>query len=92
MSNDKIVLGIVAGAAIGAALGVLFAPDKGSNTRRKIADRRDTYVAELECKFNDFVGTVTDKFDAMKQQAAHLMENGKAVMHDTQSKSGTVVK
>ena len=92
MSNDKIVLGIVAGAAIGAALGVLFAPDKGSNTRKKIADRRDTYVAELECKFNDFVETVTEKFDTMKQHAAHLMENGKSVMHDSQTKTGISVK
>lgn len=37
-NNNNTILGILVGTAIGATLGVLFAPDKGINTRRKIAD------------------------------------------------------
>ncbi|MEJ7683756.1 MAG: YtxH domain-containing protein [Segetibacter sp.] len=37
-SGSKVLLGVLAGAATGAILGVLFAPDKGMETRRKISD------------------------------------------------------
>ena len=39
MKNGNTILGIAAGVAIGATLGVLFAPDKGKKTRKKIADK-----------------------------------------------------
>lgn len=38
MSSGKVVLGMLAGLAAGAVLGILFAPEKGSKTRRKILD------------------------------------------------------
>ena len=36
--ESNVILGLLAGTAIGATLGILFAPDKGSNTRQKISD------------------------------------------------------
>ncbi|MFM2138567.1 MAG: hypothetical protein RJA57_874 [Bacteroidota bacterium] len=38
-NTTKILIALGAGAAIGGILGVLFAPDKGVNTRHKIADQ-----------------------------------------------------
>ncbi|RYF85749.1 MAG: YtxH domain-containing protein, partial [Chitinophagaceae bacterium] len=35
MSTSKTLLGLAAGAAIGAVAGLLLAPDKGSETRKK---------------------------------------------------------
>ena len=39
MSTGKVVLGTIAGLAIGGILGILFAPEKGSVTRKQIMDK-----------------------------------------------------
>ena len=39
MKADKVILGVVGGVAVGALLGILFAPEKGEKTRRKIMDK-----------------------------------------------------
>lgn len=37
-NNSKILLSLLAGAAAGATLSLLFAPEKGKDTRKKISD------------------------------------------------------
>jgi gas vesicle protein len=39
MGAGKVVMGIVAGLAAGTAVGMLFAPDKGTETRRKLWEK-----------------------------------------------------
>jgi len=46
-SNTKIILGLLAAAAAGAAMGVLMAPEKGSDLRRKIKDTVDEWADDL---------------------------------------------
>jgi gas vesicle protein len=78
MTSGKVVLGALAGIAIGASLGILFAPDKGSDTRRKISRKGTGYANELGDKFNEFIDTMTGKFETMMEDASTLVENGKA--------------
>jgi gas vesicle protein len=78
MNSGKAFLGILAGVAIGATLGVLFAPDKGTSTRKKISKKSDDYVNELSSKFNSMVDGVTKKFEALKSEATQMAEHGKA--------------
>ncbi|MBO9199275.1 MULTISPECIES: YtxH domain-containing protein [Niastella] len=46
-SNTKIILGMLAAAAAGAAIGVLLAPEKGSDLRRKIKDGIDEVMEDV---------------------------------------------
>ena len=43
MENGKVLLGVLAGVAVGATLGILFAPDSGTNTRKKIMKKGEDY-------------------------------------------------
>ena len=59
MSNNtgNTIIAILVGATIGAGLGILFAPDKGSKTREKIKDGFD----DVKNNLNDKLHEVTEK-------------------------------
>lgn len=54
--NTKVVVALLAGLAAGAALGILFAPEKGSETRDKLSESlknlgdsiKETAAAEID--------------------------------------------
>lgn len=50
--NAKLLIALGAGLVVGGILGVLFAPDKGSETRRKIADQGKKMSDKIKTKFN----------------------------------------
>ncbi|HLN52983.1 MAG TPA: YtxH domain-containing protein [Lentimicrobium sp.] len=76
MNAGKMILSIAAGVAAGAVLGILLAPDKGSETRRKISERSNEYADNLKTKFNDFIESMLDKFDSVKSEAENLAQRG----------------
>ena len=49
----KIVSALLVGAAVGAALGVLFAPNKGSETRKKIMAKGEDLGKDLKNKMDE---------------------------------------
>ena len=78
MSTGKVILGTVAGLAIGGILGILFAPDKGSVTRKQILDKGNDYADDLKSKLNEFSDSITEKLQNAKEFAQGLTEDAKA--------------
>ncbi len=82
MSTGKVVLGTLAGIAIGAIAGILFAPEKGSTTRKQIMDKGNDYADELNSKFKEFTDSLTEKIENTKKDAENLAEKGKNKFDD----------
>ncbi|WP_333598998.1 YtxH domain-containing protein [Flavobacterium sp.] len=62
------LIALLAGAAVGLGLGILFAPDKGSKTREKIKDGFDDLKDEVKTKFNSMEGEAKEKFSKSKDE------------------------
>lgn len=84
MSTGKVMLGVLAGVATGAVLGILFAPHKGKVTRRKIVRRSEDYAENLKEQFNQFLDSVTEKYDKAKDDLNDLVEKGKKTVNDVE--------
>ncbi len=73
----KMIGALLVGAAIGGTLGILFAPNKGSETRRKIAGKADDFTRSLKDKFNALLEEAKHEFETAREKATELAENHK---------------
>jgi gas vesicle protein len=78
MKNTDVVVGVLSGLAVGVLLGVLFAPDKGSNTRKKIAQKGTDLKDNLKGSFSDFIASVEDQYSNFSSNTDEVLEEGKS--------------
>ena len=60
--NGNSIIALLACAAIGAGLGILFAPEKGSKTRKKIKDGFDDLKDQAKSKLDFLDDETKEKF------------------------------
>lgn len=85
MSSGKLFMGLLTGLATGAVLGVLFAPDKGSVTRRKIAEAGEDYAETVKEKFNLMVDSFNEKFEKVRDDVEKNVSKAKGAKKDIES-------
>ena len=86
MKAGNMLLGVLAGAAIGAVLGILYAPDKGSATRNKITKKGKRLAGDLQNQYDEFVSTLKDKFETVKDEVLETTKNGSSGNEDFTSR------
>jgi len=74
MESGKLLLGLLAGVAVGAALGILFAPAKGSDTRKKIYDKGEDLTEGLKEKFDEFLENISRQQQEAAEAASEVAE------------------
>jgi gas vesicle protein len=79
MKANKIALGVLGGLAAGAVVGILFAPAKGADTRKKIQQKGTDYADNLKDKFENLSGALKSNYDK-------IVHNGKDLVAESKSK------
>ncbi|MFK5855008.1 MAG: YtxH domain-containing protein [Bacteroidota bacterium] len=84
-------LAFIAGLAVGALAGLLFAPETGEDTRKKLGDKSKELADDLYDKFDDFKDSMLDVLEDVKESTAETLEtvksNASAMLDDVKAKT-----
>lgn len=72
MKSKNVLLGILGGLAAGAVLGILFAPDKGENTRKKISKKTGELKDTVQDSLHDLMSNIEDKYKSLTSNSADI--------------------
>lgn len=82
MKNNNLALGILGGLAVGALLGVLFAPAKGTETRKKIASKGNDLKDMLAEHSEKLTDKITQTISDLKTESQHFINNTTNAVQD----------
>jgi gas vesicle protein len=67
-TTAKVIVGIVAAAAAGVAIGMLIAPDKGEELQKKISDGARSWLSELASLIGTAKSVAEEKMNVAEPQ------------------------
>ncbi len=85
MTKEKLITGIVLGAAVGAIVGFLFATDKGAEIRQKLSEKGFELGDLLKSKAGEFGNVLKDEF-------GNIVTGARSAVDETLSKGKDVAQ
>ncbi|WP_395043107.1 YtxH domain-containing protein [Flavobacterium sp.] len=78
MKSSKLLLGVIGGVAVGTVLGILFAPAKGSETRKNITNKGSGFKETFKETATKIANTISETSNGFKKEAKELASDGEA--------------
>ena len=72
-STRSLIVGVLAGFAAGAAIGMLFAPHKGKVTRKRLLRKGEDIAEKTGDAIDDITNNVTKKFETIKREISNRL-------------------
>ena len=74
-STGNILIAVLAGAVVGAGIGILLAPDKGSETRKKLKEGMDKSKGDLMEKYHELAQLLHRKAENAGENISEFLDN-----------------
>lgn len=87
MRNDNSFLALLSGVALGAIAGLLLAPDKGTETFRKVKESARDFSDKLQDQFEEGKEEVKDHAERVKSQANEFGSKAEKEINIMQNKA-----
>jgi gas vesicle protein len=84
-NSNKTFIAFLAGAAVGAVVGMLMAPDNGQVTRDKLTRQADSLLNDLEDQWEVGFQKIRELTDTALAEAERLKNRGEEGMDDFKS-------
>jgi gas vesicle protein len=81
-NTTKIIGAILVGAAVGVVIGMLMAPDKGSETRKKLADDANDMAHGAEEEIKEVIDTIKKKVSEMEKTLSQGLDKAKEMVEE----------
>jgi gas vesicle protein len=89
--NTKVLAAMLAGLAAGVAIGILFAPDKGSDTRDKLTDSLKNLGDSIKDRAADEIGNLSEFKDKVVEGIKTKLRSAESELYKTRSAVSSVV-
>jgi len=92
MKSAKLIFGALAGVAVGIQIGLLIAPEKGKDTRKKLTKKGEEYLKDVNGQLDHLIKGFSEKFDKLNKEITSVAEETKKQSSEWLSQAKDKVK